>query len=118
MARVRLNTTIEEDLLIKAKEKAIQQGLDGANAVIEEALRIYFANCSVQVWEKTLQGGWLKKLILRPDKIVFESIRIRKVSRKYNPKYYSSQTLEPKGWTLLRQSMQTVVWLMLCTRCY
>lgn len=107
MERIRFTTTIQEDLLNKAKEKAAKEGLEGANAVIEEALRIYFANCSVEVWEKTLQGGWLKKLILRPDKIVFESIRIRKVSRKYNPKYYSSQTLEPKGWKKVWEMKKT-----------
>lgn len=107
MARVRLNTTIEEDLLIKAKEKAVELGLSGANEIIEQALRIYFANCSVEVWEKTLQGGWLKKLILRPDRITFESIRIRKVSRKYNPKYYSSQALEPRGWKKVWEMKKT-----------
>jgi len=107
MSRVRFATTLQEDLLSKAKEKAAIEGLEGANAVIEDALRIYFANCSVQVWEKTLQGGWLKKLILRPDKIVFESIRIRKVKGKYNPQYYTAQELEPKGWRRVWEMKKT-----------
>lgn len=98
MPRVRITTTIQEDLLNKAKQKAACEGLEGANAVIEEALRIYFANCSVQVWEKPLQGGWLKKLIIRPDKVTFESIRIRRIWAKQNCK---PETLEEKGWKMV-----------------
>lgn len=97
MSRVKYNSTIEEELLNKAKTAAAREGHGGANTIIEKALRMYFANCFTQVWEKPLNGGWLKKLIIRSDKVVFESIRIRKQLR-YNPKYYTDKALEVKGW--------------------
>lgn len=97
MSRVKFTTTIEEGLLSKAKTAAAAEGHDGANAIIEKALRMYFANCSTEVWEKPLNGGWFKKLIIRPEKVVFESIRVRKQLR-YSPKYYTDKSLEVKGW--------------------
>ena len=99
MKRVKYTTNLDEALLHMAKEKAEQDGMDGANAVIEAALRIYFANCSTQVWEKTMQGGWIKKMIVRPGQVIFESIRVRKVKARYNPKYFTDEALLPKGWT-------------------
>jgi hypothetical protein len=99
MPRVKYTTNLDEALLTQAKEKAQQDGLDGANAVIEAALRLYFANCSTQVWEKSLQGGWVKKLIVRPGQVIFESIRSRKIKTRYNPKYFTDEALQPKGWT-------------------
>jgi hypothetical protein len=79
MARVKYGTNIDKDLIRMAKEKAQQDGLDGANVVIEAALRLYFANCATDVWEK--------------------SIRSRKVRSRYNPKTFTDETLTPKGWT-------------------
>ena len=98
MSIVRFNTTVDSDLLEKAKETAFHEGLEGANAVIEKALRLYFANYGVTVWEKELQGGWVKKLVVRPDKVVFQSIRQRKVSKSYNPTCFSDEALETKGF--------------------
>ena len=98
MSRVRLNSKVDEDLLLKAKEFASSHGMGGANAVIEDALRIYFANCNAEVWEKNLSGGWVKKMVMRPDKVTFESIRSRKVLQRYNSKYYTPEALSLKGW--------------------
>ena len=98
MPRVRYSTNIEESLLSKAKEFSASHGLDGANAVIEDALRIYFANCNAEVWEKNLSGGWVKKMVMRPDKVTFESIRSRKVLQRYNSKHYTPEALLLKGW--------------------
>ncbi len=98
MSRVKFTTNIEEDLLNKAKEAAQAGGFEGANVVIEEALRLYFANCTAEVWEKELQGGWVKKLVVRPGKVTFESIRSRKVIQKYNPRHYTAEALEFRGW--------------------
>jgi hypothetical protein len=97
MSRVKYQTTIDEGLLAVARDQAKKEGLEGANAIIERALRMYFANCSTQVWEKPLNGGWLKKLIIRTDRVVFESIRVRKLL-KFSPKYYTDEALEVKGW--------------------
>jgi hypothetical protein len=98
MSRASYHLKIDGELLEKAKEKATELGLDGANHIIEDALRIYFANCNAVVWEKELAGGWVKKLIMRPDKVTFESIRSRKVLPRYNSKYYTPEALESKGW--------------------
>lgn len=99
MARVRFGSRIDADLIRMAKEKAEQDGLDGANVVIEAALRLYFANCTTEVWEKRLTGGWVKKIIVRPGKVVIESIRSRKVRSRYNPQTFSGDSLAPRGWT-------------------
>jgi hypothetical protein len=99
MARVKYTTNIDRELIALAKEKAQAEGLDGANAVVEAALRLYFANCATEVWEKTLHGGWIKKIIVRPGKVVIESIRSRKVRSRYNPKAFTDETLTPRGWT-------------------
>lgn len=44
MARVKYTTNLDDELLRLAKEKAEACDMDGANAVIEAALRLYFAN--------------------------------------------------------------------------
>lgn len=98
MAKTKYTTNINADLLAMAKAAAEAGGLGGANEIIEKALQLYFTNCGTQVWEKSQNGGWLKKLIVRPGKVVIECIRSRKVKEKYNPKYYTCETLEPKGW--------------------
>lgn len=78
MSRVKFTTTIQKDLLKKAKEKALSEGFDGANEVIEKALKMYFSNCQVEIWEK-VENGCLKKLVKKPGKIVFQKIKSRKV---------------------------------------
>ena len=97
MSRIRYATTLEADLIKKAKETAKKEGLEGANAVIEKALKLYFANSSVVVWEKRLSKNWLNKLVLRPDKAIFESIRVRKVL-DYTSECYEPSAMEDKGW--------------------
>lgn len=97
MGRVKFTTTINQDLLERAKEKALAEGT-GVNAVIEKALKVYFANCTVSVWEKYQRGGWLQKLIIRPDKVTLEHIRSRRVTQKYDNKNLEPTVLEAKGW--------------------
>lgn len=99
MARVRFGTRLDRDLIAMAKGKAEQDGLDGANIVIEAALRLYFANCATEVWEKQLTGGWIKKIIVRPGKVIIESIRSRQVRARYNATAFTDETLIPRGWT-------------------
>lgn len=98
MSRVKFTTTIDTDLLAKAKEHAVSEGFSGTNELIERALGLYFANCEVQVWEKPLKGGWFKKLAVRPGKVVFESIRTRRTWKRFNSKQYTPEVLEQKGW--------------------
>jgi len=99
MARVRYNSKIDEELLSKAKERAVELGLVGANEIVEDALRLYFANCLTEVWEKPMKDGWIKKLVVRPGKVTFECIRSRKIKEVYNPQYFSPDVLEPKGFS-------------------
>lgn len=98
MPRLKITTTLDEELLLKAKEVVSAQGLDGVNTVIEKALRLYFANCTTVVWEKHLSGGWVKKLVVRDGKVTFESIRSRKILSRFNPMYYSDEALQGKGF--------------------
>jgi len=49
--RAKITTTIEEALLNKAKALAKQEGLSGANAIIERALELYFTSIQCEVWK-------------------------------------------------------------------
>ena len=69
--RVKTTTTIDKELLHSARSLAKEKGLEGANAIIERALELYFSKSdSLEVWEKTLSSGldglksWLSKEIL------------------------------------------------------
>ena len=101
MARVRFTTTIDEILLRVAKDKAEKEGLDGVNSVIERALRVYFSNCGVEVWEKKQNDGCIDKLILRPQKTVFESVRERRIL-DHSSKCCSASVMESQGWKKVR----------------
>jgi hypothetical protein len=98
MSREKFTTTLDTDLLNLARQTAAAEDLPGVNSILEKALRLYFANCSVEVWEKVLQGGWLKKLTIRNDRIVLENIRNRKIRKNSHSQYYSPNFLESKGW--------------------
>jgi len=60
VVRAKITTTIEEALLNQAKVLAKQEGLSGANAIIERALELYFTSIQCEVWEKS----WFSKGIL------------------------------------------------------
>lgn len=100
MCRIKFTTTLDEDLLNKARTKAHNDGLDGVNAIIEKALRLYFANSDVEVWEKTLKTGLLEKMVIRPtkEKIFLEVISKRNISNTYNPEVYNQEILHKNGW--------------------
>jgi hypothetical protein len=98
MPRINFTTNIEADLLDKARETAESIGVDGVITIIENALRLYFANCAAEVWEKHLSGDWVKKMVIRPGKLTVETIRCRKVFERFNPKYYTAEALEFRGW--------------------
>ncbi len=98
MCRVRFSTTLDSELVDKAKKQASTLGLEGANAVIEKALRLYFANCNVVVWEKNLNNGLLQKLIVRPSKMVFENIQKRIIKKDYDESFISDTVMMDKGF--------------------
>jgi len=98
MSKVKIVTSIDEALYSAARSRASLEGSTVISGVIEDALRLYFSFGSVQVWEKELEGGWMKKLVVRPGKVTFESIRSRKVINVNDPKYYSDEALQGKGW--------------------
>ena len=82
----------------KAKALAKQEGLEGANAIIERALELYFTSIQNEVWEKSLSSGWIKKLVLKGDCILYENIKCRKTLENYRPEDYTQEVLEAKGW--------------------
>ena len=96
--RLKITTTIEEGLLNKAKTLAKQEGLEGANAIIERALELYFTSIQSEVWEKSLSSGWIKKLVLKGDSILYENIKCRKTLENYKLEDYTQEALETKGW--------------------
>jgi hypothetical protein len=78
MNRTKVTTTIDEKLYALAKEKALENGITKINTIIEDALRLYFANYRTQVWERIDDSSTLHKLIIRHDKVIFEIVTIRK----------------------------------------
>jgi hypothetical protein len=96
--RAKITTTIEEALLNKAKALAKQEGLSGANAIIERALELYFTSIQSEVWEKSLSSGWIKKLVLKRDSILYENIKCRKTMENCRPDDYTPESLKAKGW--------------------
>lgn len=98
MPKVKIVTSIDEGLYSAAKVRASLDGVNVINGIIEDALRLYFSFDSIHVWEKDLEGGWMNKLVVRPGKVTFESIRSRKVINVNDPKVYSDSVLLDKGW--------------------
>lgn len=98
IVRTKITTTIEEVLLNKSKTLAKQEGLEGANAIFERALELYFTSIQNEVWEKSLSSGWIKKLVLQGDAILYENIKCRKTLENYKPEDYTQEALEIKGW--------------------
>ncbi|GAE91023.1 hypothetical protein [Acetivibrio straminisolvens] len=72
--------------------------MSGANAIIERALELYFAGIQCEVWEKLLPSGWIKKLVLKGDLILYENIKCRKTLENYRPEDYTQESLKAKGW--------------------
>lgn len=54
-----------------------------------------------EVWEKSLSSGWIKKLVLQEDSILYENIKCRKTLENYKQEDYSKETLQSKGWKRL-----------------
>lgn len=99
MPKARLNTTIDENLMKLLKDKASLDEIKNINVIIEKALKFYFANLSVSVWEIECPGGWIRKLTIRPNMVIVENIRSRKSTKNYEKAYYSNDAmLEKDGW--------------------
>jgi hypothetical protein len=106
MARVRYSTTLDEDLLTMAKHKAsLLDGVYGANEIIEQALRFYFRNASVTVWEKSINteddnnDKHFQKLILRSNRLVLETVQDRTTIKKYDKESVCPKSLKLGGWS-------------------
>lgn len=96
--KARYTTIIEEDILNQTKERAKEEGC-GGNAVIEKALRLYFSShLPNQIWEKELRSGWIKKIILLDDSIIFENIKCRKSINNFRNDEYTEEALKSRGW--------------------
>jgi len=101
MSKVRYTTNIEDALLQKAKEQSSEYGLKGANELIEKALKFYFSNSLVEVWEKPLKDGLVKKIVVRPGKVTAENVHSRKVYTRFDEAYYTSEVLEKRGFKMV-----------------
>lgn len=100
MARMKFTTTLDEDLLSIAKHKvSLLDGNYGVNEIIEQALRFYFQNASVTVWEKRSNNTHLQKLILRSNRLTLEHIKERTVIKNYDPESVSPPVLREGGWS-------------------
>lgn len=97
MARVRYTTTIQGDILRKAKVAAAEIDLN-ANDILERALDLYFKDHSYEIWEKELQGGWTERLIITNDKIYFETIRDQTEHKNNHLKEFYPENLSANGW--------------------
>lgn len=96
--KARYTTILEEDILNKTKERAKEEGC-GGNAIIEKALRLYFSSyLPNQIWEKELSSGWIKKIILLDDSILFENIKCRKSINNFRSDEYTEEALKSRGW--------------------
>lgn len=96
--KIRFTTLVEEKTLELTRKRAESEGV-GANAIIEKALRLYFESCLPnEIWEKSLSSGWIKKLTLFDDGILFENIKSRKTLDNYRVDDYSEEVLSSKGW--------------------
>jgi len=90
-------------MLSKAKVLAKQEGLEGVNAIIERALELYFTSIQSEAWEKSLSSGWIKKLVIQGNSILYENIKCRKTLENYRPEEYTQQVLETKGWKKIQK---------------
>ena len=96
--KARYTTILEEDILSKTKERAKEEGC-GGNAIIEKALRFYFSShLPNQIWEKELSSGWIKKIILLDNSILFENIKCRKSINNFRSDEYTEEALKSRGW--------------------
>lgn len=77
MSRVRFTTTLQEDLLKKAKVNARMQNLQGANDIIEKALTLYFQVQDKQVWEKILPNGKRQRIFIHSEHTCIDYIEKR-----------------------------------------
>jgi len=62
MSKVSISARLKGELFDKAKALVTEGVFDSVTSVIEEALKVYFANYKAEVWEKRLNGGWVKKV--------------------------------------------------------
>lgn len=96
--KVRFTTILDDGILNLTKIRAKEEGT-GGNAIIEKALKLYFASLLPNaVWEKTLESGWIKKVVLLDDAILFENIKCRKTLTTFKQEDYTAEALTARGW--------------------
>ena len=98
MKKVRFTTILEENILNKTKLQAKKEGV-GGNAIIQKALNLYFeSQLPNEIWEKMLDSGWIKRISIFDDYILFENIKCRKSISNYSKDDYTSEALTLRGW--------------------
>lgn len=102
MSRVRYTTTIEEKLLIKARIEASSFKMKRTNDIIEAALECYFSKEKNEIWEKSLESGWIERIIITKSKIGFENIREKKEINNTESENFSQDKLQSNGWIKIK----------------
>ena len=70
MGRIKVTTTLDKDLYARTRAFAKEQGLKGANDVIERAVSMYFDSLDFEVWEQEKKGGWVKRITVFADRAI------------------------------------------------
>jgi len=109
--RAKITTTIEEALLNQAKVLAKQEGLSGANAIIERALELYFTSIQCEVWEKIVVQRLDKEAGSKRGFYSVRNIKCRKTLENCRPDDYTPESLKAKGWRRLAASKKASVLL-------
>jgi hypothetical protein len=73
--REKYTTLIDANLLKKAKIKAIEEGYEGANSIIEKALEMYLSKEKGTIWMKKLESGWVDITAVFDEKIINISVQ-------------------------------------------
>ena len=97
-SRLLKGSSISNNFGSKTKLRAKEEGV-GGNAIIQKALNLYFeSQLPNEVWEKSLNSGWIKKISIFDDYILFENIKCRKSISNYSKDDYTSEALTSRGW--------------------
>ncbi len=73
--------------------------------LLKKALRLYFRNMGVTVWEKSIntednnRDKLFQKLILRSNRLVLETVKERTFIKKYDQESVCADSLKLGGWS-------------------
>ena len=101
--REKYTTLIDAELLKKAKLKAIEEGYEGANSIIEKALEMYTSSNIGTLWQKEIESGWIDTVRVDKNEAIYitarpEYIRRHKLIGLEAKTRFSEKELELRGY--------------------